>query len=222
MLNKIWHFFLKHKIKFALVLLVFFLILLFWESINSFILLLANKEQVALFIESFGSFAPLAFIVAQILQVVFAPIPGEASGFLGGYLFGVFPGFFYSCIGLCIGSFINFALGRWLSYGFAKKLIPLEFKIKFDKLLERGGTLMLFILFVIPGFPKDYLCIFLGLSSISFKLFAVLSSIGRMPGTFILSLQGASLFNEDYGLFAIVLCISLLLMAGAFFYKKYL
>ena len=220
MLKCVCCFLVKHKIKFGLFFIILFLILLFQEQIGVVVKFLIDREKLTAFIESFGTFAPLIFIAVQVLQVVFAPVPGEATGFLGGYIFGVFPGFVYSSIGLCIGSFINFALGRWLSVTSAKKIVPLKFKVKFDKLLKQGGSLMLFGLFVFPGFPKDYFCIFLGLSSISFKLFAVLSSIGRMPGTYILSLQGASLYNKEYGLFVMMFCISLLLVLGVFFYKK--
>jgi hypothetical protein len=41
---------------------------------------------------SYGYLAPLIFMILQILQVVFAPVPGEATGILGGYLFGAWPG----------------------------------------------------------------------------------------------------------------------------------
>ncbi len=50
---------------------------------------LSSKEKIKTWLKSFGSAAPLVFIFIQSFQVVFAPIPGEATGFLGGYLFGI-------------------------------------------------------------------------------------------------------------------------------------
>ena len=61
-----------------------------------------------------GPRAPFFFILIQVLQVIFAPIPGEASGLLGGYLFGALPSFIYSSIGLTMGSAAAFGFGRLL------------------------------------------------------------------------------------------------------------
>jgi uncharacterized membrane protein YdjX (TVP38/TMEM64 family) len=48
------------------------------------------------------------------LQVIIAPIPGELTGILGGYLFGEWVGLFYSTIGQTVGSVAAFGVGRWL------------------------------------------------------------------------------------------------------------
>ena len=54
---------------------------------------LENGDRLRESILAYGPLAPIIFIVLQVLQVVFAPIPGEATGALGGYLFGAWPGF---------------------------------------------------------------------------------------------------------------------------------
>jgi uncharacterized membrane protein YdjX (TVP38/TMEM64 family) len=59
-------------------------------------------------------------------------------------------------------------------------------------------VLVLFVLFVFPGFPKDYLCLLLGISTLPVKLFLIIVAFGRMPGTLALSLQGAVLFERNY------------------------
>ncbi len=71
-----------------------------WDHTVFFYNTITNKETVKEFVESFGSASPFIFIVLQILQVVFAPVPGEVTGFIGGYLFGTGKGFLYSSIGL--------------------------------------------------------------------------------------------------------------------------
>ena len=70
-------------------------------------------------------------------------------------------------------------------------------------MIKREGALVVFILFILPGFPKDYLCLFLGLSALPTKIFFFMATIGRMPGTFILSLQGAMFFEQNYLLLAL-------------------
>ena len=136
-----------------------------------------------------GPAAPLTFILTQILQVVFAPIPGEATGFIGGYLFGVPLGMLYSTIGLTVGSVMAFFLGRLLEVKFVARVVSRETIDKFDFLMERQGALIAFFLFVVPGFPKDYLCFILGLSTMDWRLFFLMTFVGRLPGTLMSSLR---------------------------------
>ena len=210
----------KYKIPLVLLLFAFILCILFREFIVSSYYFLTDREQVKNFIASFGAGAPLVFISIQILQVLFAPFPGEASGFIGGYLFGTFPGFLLSSVGLTIGSCINFVIGRFLGKQYIRKLIPEVQLKKFDSLCKRQGVVFLFILFIFPGFPKDYLCLFLGLSSIPFSVFFIMASIGRMPGTLMLSIQGEFLFKQMYGPLAIVFAFSLVLVFFAYRYRE--
>jgi uncharacterized membrane protein YdjX (TVP38/TMEM64 family) len=163
--------------------------------------------------------APLAFIAIQIVQVVLAPIPGEASGFAGGYLFGVVPGFIYSTIGLTLGSVINFMLGRFLGRRYVAKWMSAESLERFDALAKREGAILFFIFFLFPGFPKDYLCIFLGLTGISLQTFTLMAGIGRLPGTLMLSLQGAQVFQQDYATLVVLILITLALAIPAYYWR---
>lgn len=179
--------------------------------VGFFFQVLADKEKTTEIIESFGYFAPLAFIGAQVFQVVFAPIPGEATGFLGGYLFGVLPGFLYSTAGLTAGSYLAFQLARLLEESFVEAIVSKEVLKKFDFAAKENGVIISFLLFLIPGFPKDYLCFILGLSPMPLKIFLVITAAGRMPGTMMLSLQGANVSGHDYTSFFILLGISILI-----------
>jgi len=180
---------------------------------------LTDREAIKSFILSWGMAAPIVFTGIQILQVVFAPIPGEATGFIGGYLFGALNGFLYSSIGLATGSLINFGIGRLLGKQFIRKLIPDSQIKQLDKLVHRQGAIVLFICFLFPGFPKDYLCLFLGISDIPFKLFFLMATFGRMPGTLALSVQGASLYQQQYVLAAVIMAICLLSAWLSYRYK---
>lgn len=174
---------------------------------------LTDKEALEALIRSFGVWAPAVFIGLQILQVVFAPIPGEATGFLGGYVFGAPLGLLYSTIGLSIGSVINFYLGRVLGQAIVFRIVPEKQAEKLAYLVRPKAVLGLFLLFIFPGFPKDYLCLFLGLTTMRFTLFFWIAAVGRIPGTFLLSLQGASLMQRNYTMF-VWLAVSCALLAG--------
>jgi uncharacterized membrane protein YdjX (TVP38/TMEM64 family) len=156
----------------------------------------------------------------QILQVLLAPVPGEATGFIGGYLFGTLPGFIYSSIGLTVGSWVNFMIGRFLGERYVRKLIPAHRFQKIDGMIKRQGVIVLFIVFLFPGFPKDYLCLALGLSTLPIKLFIILAGLGRMPGTFALSLQGAFLYDQNYILLGIMAIVCLILALLGYIYRE--
>ena len=192
----------------------------FWEKAAYYFHLFSDRNQIKAYVASFGYGGPFILIFIQILQVIFAPFPGEATGFIGGYLFGAIKGFLYSSIGLTVGSWINFSIGRFLGTRYVRKLIPEAKLDRMDKMVRRQGTMVLFILFVIPGFPKDYLCLFLGLSTLPLKVFLIIVGIGRMPGTLMLSLQGAYVFEQKYGLFALIMGFCLIIIFLGYKYRE--
>jgi uncharacterized membrane protein YdjX (TVP38/TMEM64 family) len=215
----------KLKISILLALVILFLVVFWfrvpiWEKMIDWYRLLSDREQIRNLIFSFGSSAPPVFMLIQILQVIFAPVPGEATGFIGGYLFGTLPGFIYSSIGLTIGSLLNFMIGRFLGRRFVRKLIPARQLIKIDAMLKRQGIIIVFILFLIPGFPKDYLCLALGLTTLPIKLFILMAAVGRMPGTFALSMQGAFLYEQNYVLLTVVMGACLVLALLCYYYRE--
>ena len=163
-------------------------LIVFWNYISPWAVdwydFLSSKEKVRAWLMSFGSAAPLVFILIQSLQVVVAPIPGEATGFLGGFLFGIPMGFLYSTVGLTVGSTIAFVLGRWLEIHFVEKVVQKKTLEKFDFIIERQGVLIAFLLFLIPGFPKDYLCFILGLSKMPLQVFLIICKSAAYPGPF--------------------------------------
>ena len=191
-----------------------------WEKVTYYYDIFTDREQIKAFVTSFGTGAPAVFILIQILQVLLAPFPGEATGFIGGFLFGATKGFLYSSIGLTVGSLINFTIGRFLGKRFVRKLIPPAQLERMDNLVKHQGVIVLFALFIFPGFPKDYLCLFLGLSAIPLKIFIILTTIGRMPGTLMLSLQGSYIFEQSYGWFALIASVCLVLIFLAYRYRE--
>ena len=191
-----------------------------WKMTVHFYNLMTDREAIQAYIVSWGMAAPVIFTAIQILQVVIAPIPGEATGFIGGFLFGAFKGFLYSSIGLSVGSLINFGIGRLLGKRFIRKLIPASQINQLDKLVHRQGAIVLFICFLFPGFPKDYLCLFLGISDLPFKLFFVMATFGRMPGTLALSVQGASLYEQEYVLMTVITVFCIVSAYLSYRYKE--
>lgn len=202
------------------------LFLLFWfrepiiSALQATYALLTERDRIIGFITSFGLAAPLIFMGVQVLQVVFAPIPGEATGFIGGYLFGPFVGCLYSTLALTVGSWINFGIGRFLGRHWVRRMIPDDKLARFDHLLRHQGVLVVFVLFLFPGFPKDYLCLFLGVSKMPMRLFLLMALVGRIPGTLMLSFQGGMVFEKHYFIFISVLIVNLVIIFFGYRYRE--
>lgn len=180
----------------------------------------SSKKAIREFLKSFGPYAPVAFVAIQALQVVIAPIPGEATGILGGYIFGTWLGFAYSTVGLTLGSVMAFLLARWLGLPVVRRVVSNEVYHKFDFISRTGGELVTLVCFLIPGFPKDYLCFLLGVSPLQFGTFLIISTFGRMPGTWLLSVQGAKVRNAQYVEFAIYLLVAVFAVVLAYIYRE--
>ena len=149
-----------------------------------------EKQQVRAMVDRWGGWAPIVFIGIQAMQVIIAPIPGDVTGLLGGFVFGQWLGFLYSTIGQTIGSLVAFWVGRQLGATFVREMAPRAWR-RMSSLVEAEGAILCFIVYLIPGLPKDFGCYLFGVSPMGFWVFAVMSTLGRMPGTWILSAQGA-------------------------------
>ena len=197
---------------------------LFWGEIDDAWVHLAKlqdkKEKFRDWIHSFGPWGPVVFIGVQVFQVVFSPIPRELTGFLGGYVYGAFVATIFSTIGLTVGSFLAFYIGRRLGRPFVEKLIPPVVLDKFDFLITNRGAFLAFILFSVPGFPKDYMCYLLGLSPLGTLTFVLISFLGRIPGTIMLGIQGAGMYKEQYGMVVVLLVVTVICGAAAVYFQE--
>jgi len=214
---------LKRYLLLGLLIAVFIFILYYynsriWDQLIKFYNSFHDRPQLKRLITSFGPYSPLVYIFVQIMQVVIAPIPGGAVEFIGGYLFGVKAGFVYSMIGLLLGSWAAFSIARIFEKLAVEKLVSPQTMKKFGYLIGREGVILSFLLFLIPGFPKDALCYILGLTPMHTGIFLFISVVGRIPGTLIACLQGGKAFEHQYKAFLILLGISLLIILVFYIY----
>ena len=171
------------------------------------------------FIDSLGPLGLIGFIFLQVLQVVVSPIPGEVTGLVGGYLYGPVMGVVWSTIGLTLGSYIAFALGRIFGRPFVERFIDKSILKRFDYLLHHKGAFLIFLLFLIPGLPKDYLCYILGLGHLSTMEFLVIGGVGRLFGTILLTVGGNFIRHHQYKEFSILAGITIIVIFLAMVFK---
>jgi uncharacterized membrane protein YdjX (TVP38/TMEM64 family) len=181
--------------------------------------LYVDKRFLKHTLREWGILAPVIFMGLQALQVIIAPIPGEVTGILGGYLFGEWVGLVYSTIGLTLGSVAAFGVGRWLGARYVRGLVSKDVWDKLGFIVEAEGAILCFIVYLIPGLPKDMVCYLFGLSPMPFWVFALVSTLGRIPGTWVLSAQGAHTAAGNY-LEVIVLTAVVVAVALPLYYYR--
>ena len=138
-----------------------------------------SREEIQQFISSTGAVAPLVFIGLSFAQVTLVPIPGAVTIIAGSYLFGALLSFVYSYIGMTIGGFFAYALGKWLGRPYINWLAGgKEQADGWIKKLKGRENAYLFFAFLLPFFPDDLLCSVAGIL-IGFGAFTVMQIITR-------------------------------------------
>ena len=182
--------------------------------------LFTDRVRLLNFIKENRNYAVPIFIGLQVFQVLAAPLPGEITGFIGGVLFGPYWGVVYSTLGLTLGSWVAFMLARLLGRPLVERMVDPETLRRFDYVMKRKGLLVAFLLFLIPGFPKDYLCYALGLGHMRQRDFLVICTVGRLLGTVLLTVGGSLFRDELYREMFVLLGISLVIVLLIMIYRN--
>ena len=183
-----------------------------------------SQEDFRDYVRSFGVLAPVVMLGLQILQVFIALIPGEIVESAAGFVLGPWLGTAVCYLGICIASTLIFMLTRRYGIRLVEVFVTRE-KINELRFLntEQKRNTLIFLLFFIPGTPKDLLTYFVGLTDIRLKTFLLLSMVARIPSV-ITSTFGGHLLGEERYIGAVILygitgVLSLLGMLG---YNQYL
>lgn len=192
-----------------------------WPYVQPYYAIVSDKEQVSALFKATGAWAPIVYILLEAGQVItiFWPVPLEI---VGGFVFGLPLGMFYSMIGLTAGAVVAFLLGRWLEKSYLRRVIEPEKLQRFRKIMKREGALTAFIIYLIPGVPKDFVGYILGFTSLSLKFFAVAVFIFRIPSTFLLTLQGVEAAKGHYWLSVGLIGFNYFLALLIYRYREYL
>ena len=208
------------KAAFFVLLIVVIPLILFLTN-REFFARFESIEDVENFIAGYGHLSGLVYIVFQIFQVVISVIPGEVFQVAAGYLFGPFWGVLYAIIGCLLGEAVAFGLARVLGQGFVRLFMSEEQFIKYQERLNSNKAYTLcFILYLIPGIPKDILCYVAGASEIKFLPFLIISMVGRMPGLIGSIVMGSLVDKGNYTLAAVILGIACVAAVFGFIYRN--
>lgn len=172
-------------------------------------------------VDTFGIWSRMIFIGMVALQVVVALIPGGPLQIAGGYAFGVLEGTLCCMVGIVIGSCLVFGLVR----KFGVKMVEVFFQKKEIRRLEflknpKKTRVIVFILMLIPGAPKDFLSYFVGLTQLKWKEWLAIVVVGRLPSLVMSTISGGAAGSENYLLAVVVLAITLVISGlGVLYYR---
>lgn len=184
------------------VLLAVFLGLIAWASAElapKAARLMKRPEEFRSFIDSYGPASALIFILVQAVQVVVFVIPGEIVQVAGGYIFGPWLGLLYSVAGILVGTMIAFFAARFFGYSLVRAVISPKKLDRFHSLINNPKSeIAMFVLFLVPGIPKDSLVYISGVTPIKPARFFLVSMIARFPALWGSTYIGANLQEKDY------------------------
>lgn len=210
------------KILLGIFIIVILLLLTF--LIGKPILNLANDtEKLKAIIDNNWLLGRLLYITLCIVQVLLALIPSEALEVGGGYIFGYVESTILCLIGISIGS----ALVIILTKKFGRKFVNLFYsdeKIDSIKIFKNEKRLsgLVFILFLIPGTPKDVMTYVVGLTKLKVSTYLLLTSIARIPSIIISTIAGSMLADDNYHMALLFFTISAVTgIIGFLVYKLY-
>lgn len=139
-----------------------------------------SSEALHSFLNHFGIFADIIFVLIQVIQVVVPVIPGALGCLAGVIIFGPVKGFIYNYIGICIGSFIAFLLARRYGMGFVEKYSNTKLLQKYGSWLNNNKFDKWFALAIFsPLAPDDFLCYLAGITKIPVRKFVMIILAGK-------------------------------------------
>lgn len=184
----------------------------------------SEPETLRSWVNSHGFLGKLALTGIMALQVVIAFIPGEFVEIGAGYAYGAVEGMILCLIGAAVGSAVIYLFTKRFGIKMVEAFISRE-KLNSLRFLKdtQKLNLLVFILFFIPGTPKDIITYFIGLTKMKLPTFLTISTFARIPSVITSTIGGNALGMSNYTFAVIVFAVTALLSAaGILIYRKIL
>ncbi len=196
---------------------------LYLLKVSGFLDKIDSVDKLREYIESFGGYAVVLFILLQFLQVVVLPIPSFITVGAGVLLFGPLKGAIFSVIGIICGSIVAYLIGKVFGFKVAKWLVGEDSLNKGLKAIQGKDKIILTFMFLFPFFPDDVLCFVAGITTISPTYFIVMIIIVRIITVFISSYSmNNSIIPYDtwWGILLWLIFFALTVVLTLIIYKK--
>ncbi len=174
-------------------------------------------------IDSYGVLGRIIYVLLIFLQVIVAIIPGEPFEIAGGYCFGFLEGSLLCLGGILLGSTVIFLLVKKYGHYFVEIFFKKETLDKMSFLKDPSKlNYLTFIIFAIPGTPKDLLTYTVGLTDMDLKTWALISFFARIPSVISSTYAGHTLGEQDYTKTAVIFIATMVVsIIGIIIYNRY-
>lgn len=207
-----------HKKQYGIAAILLFaacFIALFWFVGKPMLATLSQPEQFRAWVDAHGVLGRLAMVGMMAFQIIIAIVPGEPLEIGAGYAFGAWEGTLLCLGGSVLGGLLVFCFVR--KYGV--KVVELFFsreKIQSIGFLQntRRLHLLVAVLFLIPGTPKDLIGYCAGLTAMKCSTWLLITTPARIPSILTSTLGGDALGMQRYTAALIVLGVTLVLSAA--------
>lgn len=169
-----------------------------------------------------GPLGVVVLLALQLLQIIVAFIPGEVVQVAAGMIYGPWGGSAIILLGCMLSSFVIYQLVHRLGQPFVADMVSIEHLGKI-RTFEQSGRLdvMVFILFLIPGLPKDVFTYLVPLTEMPVGRFIAITTVARIPGVFMSTFAAAGIADGQYvQSIAIFVVVALLAVAALVFRKR--
>lgn len=150
--------------------------------------IISRPDDIKIWLESFGAYTILAYIIVQSITIIIAPIGGMGAAIAVLAIFGPLWGnviIYFVCTPLYI---VNFLIARKFGRRVVKKLVGEEGLKTVDNYTNKAGTEVLILLKLMFGGYFDYISYAAGFTNISTKNFVLINFLAGIPGTIIMYL----------------------------------
>ena len=206
----------------AIAIFILFTLAVSWFVGRPLIRFVRQPEQFRAWVQGHGLLGQLAFLGMTVLQIVIAIIPGEPLELGGGAAFGLWRGTLLCEIGILLGGLLVFLFVRRFGVKAVEVFFPRE-KIESLRFLhnEKRLALWVFILFFIPGTPKDIMTYIVPLTPMKLSTFLLLSTVARLPSVVTSTIGGNALGTGKLTFALIVFSATALISAlGILIYRR--
>lgn len=179
-----------------------------------------NLDDLNAFLDHYKTTGIFIYLLLQMLQILIPIIPGQALQLAAGYLYHFLPGLGLSLLGIALGTTVSFGLARFLGHD-AMVLIFGEEKMRehVRTLNSKRSYKIIFLLYLMPGFPKDFVCFAAGVSEVRFLPFLIVSLVGRTPALMLSIIIGNMTRAGSYH-GALIVGIAAVLLFLLFLWKR--
>ena len=153
-----------------------------------------NYQDIVDFLQIHRKESVAIYLAAQVTQIIVCVLPGQVFQIAAGAVFGFLPGLLLSVIGAVCGASMTYFLARLLGQDAVHMFFGEEKTQRYVAFLNsERAYILIFLIYLIPGLPKDLVCYAAGISEVKFRAFLILSTVGRIP-----AMCGSLLFGHMF------------------------